>query len=93
MKPQKYNERLQQLCWDCDHKKASEGTLLSRAINFGGFDFIEEVIKKYGKENFLYVLKNKRGLNKQAVNYWCMKYGIDIYETMTFKTPTIWSPF
>ena len=93
MNTKKYNERLKQLVWDCNYKHASSDIVLERAINYGGIDFIDEVIKRYGEDKFLDILVNRRALNKQAVSYWCIKYNIDIKQTATFKTPAFWSPF
>jgi len=66
--------------------------VIERAINFGGLDFVEEVQKKYGMETFLYVLKNHRNLSKKAVNYWCLRLGIDRSRTMSFKAKRIGEP-
>lgn len=93
MKQKEYIQQIKKYCWDCDYKNPSPATIISRAINFGGFDFIEEIIKRYGKNKFLYILKNKKGLNRVAVNYWCLIYDIDTKDTTTFQQKIIWDPF
>jgi hypothetical protein len=83
-----------ELFWDRDGESISPEIEIERAINFGGFDFIEEVQKKYGMAKFEDVLRNRRGLSKKAVNYWCHVLGIDPKETAAFKNAfTIWTPF
>jgi hypothetical protein len=83
----------EELFWDCNPETASPELVIERAINFGGFDFIEEVQKKYGMDKFKEVLINGRNLSRKAVNYWCMELGIDKDTTRTFKTDLIWAPF
>jgi hypothetical protein len=83
----------EELFWDREAGSVSPEIELERAINFGGFDYIDEVQKKYGMDKFKEVLINNRNLSKKAVNYWCWQLGIDKSTTKTFNTPTIWSPF
>ena len=66
---------------------------IERAINFGGFDFINHVIKKYGSEQFIKNILTSRNLSRKAVNYWCRVYKIDREQTKTFQSNNIWSPF
>lgn len=83
-----------ELFWDRDESSIAPEVEIERAINFGGFDYIEEVQNKYGMEKFKDVLRNKRSLSKKAVNYWCIVLGIDPKETAVFKNPiSIWTPF
>ena len=83
-----------ELFWDRDRESISPEIEIERAINFGGFDFIEEVQKKHGISKFVEVLRKSRKLSKKAVNYWCLVLGIDRSETRTFQNnDTIWSPF
>ncbi len=83
-----------ELFWDRERRSISPEIEIERAINFGGFDYIEEVQKKYGMAKFEDVLRNKRGLSKKAVNYWCHVLGIDPKDTATFKYEFyIWTPF
>lgn len=83
-----------ELFWDLDERQLHPKVEIERAINFGGFVFIEEVQKKYGLEKFVEVLKKSRNLSKRAVNYWCLFLGIDRGKTAVFKDSfTIWSPF
>jgi hypothetical protein len=49
-----------ELFWDRDVESVSPEIEIERAINFGGFDFIEEVQKKYGIAKFEDVLRNKK---------------------------------
>ena len=83
----------EELFWDREPGSVSPDIEIERAINFGGFDYIKEVRKKYGIEKFKEVLIKNRKLSKKAVNYWCLQLGIDRAATMTFKTNTIWTPF
>jgi len=83
----------EELFWDRDPGSVSPDIEIERAINFGGFDYIDEVQKKYGMEKFKEVLINNRNLSKRAVNYWCWQLGIDRAATMAFKARTIWAPF
>ncbi len=80
-----------ELFWDCI--KISEKCEIERAINFGGFDFIDEVIEKYGIDNFKKILNNSRNLSRKSVNYWCYKLDLDRNTTKTFKNKCIWLPF
>jgi hypothetical protein len=83
----------EELFWDRDQKTITPETEIERAINFGGFDYIEEVQKKYGREKFVKVLTERRNLSKRAVNYWCLVLGIDRNKTAIFKNDYfIWSP-
>lgn len=82
-----------ELFWDRDPKTITPEIEIERAINFGGFDYIEEVQKKYGQTRFVKVLIERRNLSKRAVNYWCLVFGIDRNITATFKNDYIvWSP-
>jgi hypothetical protein len=83
----------EELFWDREPASVSPDIEIERAINFGGFDYIEEVQKKYGMDKFKDVLIKNRNLSKKAVNYWCLQLGIDRASTRTFKTNTIWKPF
>jgi hypothetical protein len=83
-----------ELFWDRDERSIAPEVEIERAINFGGFDYIEEVQKKYGMEKFKDVLQTKRSLSKKAVNYWCLVLGIDPKKTAVFKDAfSIWTPF
>lgn len=82
----------EELFWDRKSDRASPEVVIERAINFGGIDFVEEVQKKYGMETFIRVLKNHRDLSKKAVNYWCLRLGIDRNSTMSFQAKRIWEP-
>jgi hypothetical protein len=82
-----------ELFWDRDPKTVTQEIEIERAINFGGFDYIEEVQKKYGQSRFVKVLMEQRNLSKKAVNYWCLVLGIDRNKTAAFKNDHIvWSP-
>jgi hypothetical protein len=82
----------QELFWD--RKKRSPYIEIKRAINFGGFDYINMVIDKYGINAYKDVLMNSRGLSKKAVNYWCLILNIDRAKTKTFASNNeIWRPF
>ncbi len=80
-----------ELFWD--RQSISPKTEIERAINFGGFDFIDHVIEKYGKKQFITILLTSRNLSRKAVNYWCRLFEIDRERTKTFQARTIWSPF
>jgi hypothetical protein len=83
-----------ELSWDRFEGKMTAEIEMERAINFGGFDYIEAVRKKYGEEKFLDVLLRSRNLSKKAVNYWCLILGLDREKTAAFKNlPLIWSPY
>lgn len=83
----------EELFWDREAGKVSPDIEIERAINFGGFAYIKEVQRKYGKKRFKHILKNNRNLSKKAVNYWCLQLNINKNETYTFKTEKIWTPF
>lgn len=82
-----------ELFWDRDPKTITPEIEIERAINFGGFDYIEEVQKKYGQKRFVQVLMDRRNLSKKAVNYWCLVLGIDRNKTAAFRKKfDFWSP-
>lgn len=82
-----------ELFWDRDPKTITPEIEIERAINFGGFDYIEEVQKKYGQTRFVKVLMEQRNLRKRAVNYWCLILGIDRGKTAAFRNDyNVWSP-
>lgn len=82
-----------ELFWDRDKHRISPEIEIERAINFGGFEYLGEVQKKYGLEKFVSVLTKSRNLSKKAVNYWCLALGIDRKKTAVFQNSlTIWSP-
>ncbi len=82
-----------ELFWDRDPKTITPEIEIERAVNFGGFDYIEEVREKYGQTRFVKVLMEQRNLSKRAVNYWCIALGIDRNKTATFKNDyNVWSP-
>lgn len=83
----------EELFWDREPGSVSPDIEIERAINFGGFDYIAEIQKKYGLDKFKDVLINNRNLSRKAVNYWCLQLGIDTASTRTFKNSTIWKPF
>lgn len=83
-----------ELFWDRDVDHLDPGIEIERAINFGGFDYINEVQRKYGLEKFTEVLIKNRNLSKRAVNYWCLMLGIDRGKTAVFLDKArIWFPF
>jgi hypothetical protein len=83
-----------ELSWDRFEGKTTPEIEIERAINFGGFDYIEAVRKKYREEKFLAVLQRNRNLSRKAVNYWCLVLGIDREKTAVFRNPPlIWSPY
>jgi hypothetical protein len=82
----------EELFWDRNSHRADPETVIERAINFGGLDFIAEVQEQYGMETFIQVLKRHRNLSKKAVNYWCQRLGIDRNSTRTFQDKKIWEP-
>lgn len=86
-------EMRDELFWDRNSDKASPEIIIERAINFGSFDFIKKVQKKYGMEKFVHTLKHNRNLGKKAVNYWCLRLNIDRNSTKTFQTERLWEPF
>lgn len=83
----------EELFWDREPGSVSPDIEIERAINFGGFDYIEKLQRKYGMDKFKEVLLNNRNLSRKAVNYWCLQLGIDKAATRTFKANNIWSPF
>lgn len=84
----------EELFWDRERQKLSPEIEIERAINFGGFDFIEEVQKKHGLAKFKEVLIRNRNLSKKAVNYWCLVFGIKRSKTYTYNRAfTVWLPF
>jgi hypothetical protein len=82
----------EELFWDRNRDRASPEVVIERAINFGGLDFVEEVQEKYGMETFIRVLKHHRNLSRKAVNYWCLRLGLDRNSTKTFQDKRIWEP-
>ena len=83
-----------ELFWDRDPNRIDPETEIERAINFGDFDYIAEVQKKYGLEKFIAILMKNRNLSKRAVNYWCLRLGVDRGKTAVFRdTVRIWFPF
>ena len=83
-----------ELFWDRLEENISPEIEIERAINFGGFDYIEAVQKKYGRQRFLGVLLGNRNLSKKAVNYWCLVLGINREKTAAFRNPPpLWSPY
>jgi hypothetical protein len=83
-----------ELFWDRDERRLSPETEIERAINFGGFEYIAEVQKKYGIEKFINVLMKNRNLSKRAVNYWCLILSLDRTKTAVFRDSNkIWYPF
>jgi hypothetical protein len=83
----------EELFWDREPGSISPDIEIERAINFGGFDYIAELQRKYGMGKFKDVLLNNRNLSRKAVNYWCLQLGIDKAVTRTFKANNIWTPF
>ena len=83
----------QELFWDRNIDQTSADIILERAINFGGFDFIEEVQERYGMKKFIHTLRHNRNLGKKVVNYWCLKLSIDRNRTRTFQNKRVWEPF
>jgi hypothetical protein len=82
----------EELFWDRNSDRASPEVVIERAINFGGLDFIEEVQEKYGMETFIQVLIHHRNLSRKAVNYWCLRLGLDRNSTRAFQDNRIWEP-
>lgn len=83
-----------ELFWDRLEQNITPEIEIERAINFGGFDYIEEVQYRHGRDRFQDVLLKNRNLSKRAVNYWCLVFGIDREGTAAFKNPPlIWSPY
>ncbi|HLP49157.1 MAG TPA: hypothetical protein VK469_24665 [Candidatus Kapabacteria bacterium] len=83
----------EELFWDREPDSVSPDIEIERAINFGGFDYIAELQRKYGMDKFKEVLMNNRNLSRKAANYWCLQLGSDRAATRTFKTNNIWTPF
>lgn len=79
-----------ELFWDYDNPGPE--LEIQRAINFGGFDYIDYVQKKYGMERFKDTLINNRNLTRKAVNYWCMVLNLDRNKTRSYQTAQIWQP-
>lgn len=83
-----------ELFWDRDKCRINPETEIERAINFGGFEYIANIQKKYGIEKFIDVLMKNRNLSKRAVNYWCLVLTIDRARAAVFRDSNkIWSPF
>ncbi|MCK4264121.1 MAG: hypothetical protein KAX27_04175 [Candidatus Aminicenantes bacterium] len=82
----------EELFWDRDPDSVSLEIEIERAINFGGYDYIERIQEKNSMKKFIDVLLNSRNLSRKAVNYWCLKLHIDRMKTTTFKTNSIWTP-
>ncbi len=82
-----------ELFWDRDPDRVTPKVEIERAINFGGFAYIDEVRKKHGEKAFLDALMNNRNLGRKAVNYWCLVLGIDRNQTAAFSKPEpVWTP-
>ena len=79
-----------ELFWDYNNPGAE--LEIQRAINFGGFDYIDYVQEKYGMERFKNTLINNRNLSRKAVNYWCMVLNLDRSKTRSYQTAKIWQP-
>ncbi len=79
-----------ELFWDCDNP--TPDLEIQRAINFGGFDYIDYVQKKYGMTRFKKNLINNRNLSKKAVNYWCIVLNMDRNQTRAYQAENIWQP-
>ena len=79
-----------ELFWDYNNPGAE--LEIQRAINFGGFDYIDYVQEKYGMERFKNTLINNRNLRRKAVNYWCMVLNLDRSITRSYQTEKIWEP-
>ncbi|WP_045213986.1 hypothetical protein [Desulfonatronovibrio magnus] len=79
-----------ELFWDYNNPGAE--LEIQRAINFGGFDYIDYVQEKYGMERFKNTLINNRNLSRKAVNYWCMVLNLDRSITRSYQTENIWEP-
>lgn len=83
----------EELFWDRDKTAVSPRTEIERAINFGGFDYIDEVQKKFGRKEFIATLMTGRSLSRKAVSYWCLKYGLKRENTAVFRQkPAVWLP-
>ena len=82
----------EELFWDRDPDSVSLEIEIERAINFGGYDYIERIQKKHGMKKFIDVLIKSRNLSRKAVNYWCLILNLDRKKTKTFKTEPIWTP-
>ena len=83
----------EELFWDRNPANVSPDVEIERAINFGGFDFIQQVQDRHGMERFTDVLMHSRNLSRKAVNYWCLVLGLDRAKARTFNMETVWSPF
>lgn len=83
----------EELFWDRDPENVSPEVEIERAINFGGFDFIQQVQDRHGMERFTDVLMHSRSVSRKAVNYWCLVLGLDRAKARVFNMETVWSPF
>ena len=82
-----------ELFWDTDPEKVTAELEIERAINFGGFGYIEKLQTKYGLDKFREVIIKNRRLSRKAVNYWCSALGLDRDKTAAFsRKPAIWLP-
>jgi len=82
-----------ELFWEMDIKKVPALTEIERAINFGGFDYIKKVQKKYGMQMFIKTLTTSRNLSRKAVSYWCLILKINRKKTKIFKQKMlVWLP-
>jgi hypothetical protein len=79
-----------ELFWD--YENPGPELEIQRAINFGGFDYIDYVQKKYGMDRFKNTLINNRNLSRKAVNYWCIVLNIDRNKTRAYQTAQVWQP-
>lgn len=83
----------EELFWDRNPANVSPEVEIERAINFGGFDFIQQVQDRHGMDRFTDVLMHSRNLSRKAVNYWCLVLGMDRARTRTYTMDRVWSPF
>lgn len=83
----------EELFWDRNPANVSPEVEIERAINFGGFDFIQQVQARHGMERFTDVLMHSRNVSRKAVNYWCLVLGLDRAKARAFNMETVWSPF
>lgn len=56
----------EELFWDREKETISPEIEIERAINFGGFEFIEEVQKKHGMAKFAEQLMKSKNLSKKS---------------------------
>jgi hypothetical protein len=83
-----------ELFWDYARGRVTPEIEIERAVNFGGFEYVDQVRRKYGRKAFISVLMNGKNLSRRAVNYWCLVLGLDRNETAVFKNSSvIWHPF